>query len=69
MGQISSAAMSCVGCTQDSDPALLWLWCKPATVAPIQPLAWELAYAASAALKKQKNKNKKVIAVLTFESL
>ena len=22
-----------------SDPALLWLWCKPAAVAPIQPLA------------------------------
>ena len=21
------------------DPALLWLWCRPAAVAPIQPLA------------------------------
>ena len=23
------------------DPALLWLWCRPAATAPIQPLAWE----------------------------
>ena len=27
------------------DPVLPWLWCRPAAVAPIQPLAWELAYA------------------------
>ena len=31
--------------------ALLWLWCRPAAVALIQPLAWELPYAMSAALK------------------
>ena len=24
-----------------SDPALLWLWCRQAAVAPIRPLAWE----------------------------
>ena len=24
------------------DPALLWLWHKPAAAAPIQPLVWEL---------------------------
>ena len=24
------------------DPVLLWLWCRPANVAPIQHLAWEL---------------------------
>ena len=29
------------------------LWCRPAGVALIQPLAWELPYAASAALKNQ----------------
>ena len=23
------------------DLALLWLWCRPAAIAPIQPLAWE----------------------------
>ena len=45
--------MSCgVGRRHSSDPALLWLWCRPAAVAPIQPLAWELPYAAAVALKK-----------------
>ena len=29
------------------DSALLWLWCRPAAVAPIQPLAWEPPYASS----------------------
>ena len=33
------------------DPALLWLWCRWAAAAPIQPLAWELAYAEGEALK------------------
>ena len=27
----------------DSDLVLLWLWCRPAAAAPIQPLAWELS--------------------------
>ena len=31
--------------------ALLWLWCRPAAVAPIGPLAWEPPYAMGAALK------------------
>ena len=35
------------------DPALPWLWCRPAAVAPIQPLAWEPPYAAGMALKNQ----------------
>jgi len=35
------------------DPALLWLWCRPAGAAPIRPLAWEPPYASSAALKKR----------------
>ena len=37
------------------DPALLWLWCRLAATAPIQPLAWELPYAAGVALKKKKS--------------
>ena len=50
-----SGAMSCgVGHRLGSDPVLLWLWCRPAAPAPIQPLAWELSYAAGAALKRQK---------------
>ena len=27
------------------DPVLLWLWCRPAAVALIRPLAWEPPYA------------------------
>ena len=30
------------------------LWYRPATIAPIRPLAWEPPYAAGAALKKKK---------------
>ena len=38
------------------DPALLWLWCRPAATAPIQPLDWKLPYAAGAALESKKKK-------------
>ena len=31
----------------------LGLWCRLVAVAPIQPLAWELHYAAGVALKQQ----------------
>ena len=37
-----------------SDLELLWLWCRLATAAPIQPLAWEPPYAVGVALKKKK---------------
>ena len=36
------------------DPALLWLWCRLAPVAPNRPLAWKLPYVESAALKSKK---------------
>ena len=53
----SGVAVSCsVVCRCCSDPALLWLWCRPAAAAPIRPLAWEPPYAAGAALKIQKDK-------------
>ena len=48
-----------VGHRCGSDPTLLWLWCKPAAVAPIQALAWEITYAEDAALKSKKEKKKK----------
>ena len=49
-----------VGHRHGSDPALLWLWHRPATTAPIQPLAWESPYAVGAALKRhQTNKHTK----------
>ena len=56
----SSIAVSCgVDCRHGSDLALLWLWCRPAAVALIQPLAWEPLYAAGVALKRQKTKKRK----------
>ena len=48
-----------VGCRQGLDPALLWLWHKPAATAPIRPLAWDVPYAASAALKSKERKRKR----------
>ena len=35
---------------------LLWLWYRPAAVAPIRPLAWELPYAAGAAIKRKEKR-------------
>ena len=35
------------------DPALLWLWLRPAATGPIRPLAWEPPYATGAVLKRQ----------------
>ena len=48
-----------VGRRQGSDPALLWLWRRPAATAPIRPLAWELPYAVGVALEKTKRQKKK----------
>ena len=46
--------MSCgVGCRCSLDPALLWLWCRPALTAPIQPLSWEPPYATGEGLKRK----------------
>ena len=45
-----------VGRRRGLDPVLLWLWCRPAVVAPIGPLAWEPPYAMSVALKRKKKK-------------
>ena len=45
--------MSCgEGRGRGSDPALLWLWCRLAAAATIQPLARKFPYAAGAALKQ-----------------
>ena len=47
--------VSCaVGRRHGLDSAFLWLRCRPAAVAPIRPLAWELLYAAGVALKKKR---------------
>ena len=39
-----------------SDPALLWLWCRPVATAQIGPLAWEPPYATGALEKTNINK-------------
>ena len=36
------------------DPVLLWLWHRPDALTLIHPLAWELPYAAGAALERRK---------------
>ena len=62
MGQGSGIAVRCgVTWRHVLDLALLWLWPRPAAFAWIQPLAWELPYAAGVALKykQTKIKNKK----------
>ena len=57
--------MSCsVGRRCGSDLVLLWLWCKPAAAAQIQPLAQELPYATGVPLKKRKRKKIEMCQVL-----
>ena len=65
--------MSCgVGRRHGLDPALLWLWCRPAAVALIGPLAWELSYGSGEAVKERKketpsfNKNKHELLIFFF---
>ena len=52
--------MSCgVVCRRGLDPELLWLWCRPAAIAAIRPLAWEPPYATGAAQEMAKRQEKK----------
>ena len=52
--------MSCgVGCRLGLDAALLWLWRRPAAIAPVRPLAWEPPQAAGAAQEMAKRQKKK----------
>ena len=46
-----------MSCDIGLDPSLLWLWHRPAAVAPIKPLAWALPCAVGTALKS-KNETK-----------
>ena len=39
--------------------AVAWLWRRLSATAPIRPFAWELPYAAEAALEKAKGQKKK----------
>ena len=38
------------------DPTLLWLWCRPAAIAPVGSLAWELPYASDVVIKREKKR-------------
>ena len=54
----SRIAVSCgVGHRYGLGLALLWLWRRLAAMALIQPIAWELPYAAGATLKGKKKKS------------
>ena len=47
-----------VGGRRGSNPVSLWLWCRPAAPAPVQPLVWKLPYAVGTAIKRQGEKKK-----------
>ena len=52
-------AMSCgVDHRCSLDPVLLWLWCRPAAVAPIGLLTWDLHMPREQPQKTQKDKKK-----------
>ena len=56
--------MSCgVGRRRGSDLVLLWLWCRPAAVGPIGPLAWQPPYAMDVALEKTKKTKKSLLQI------
>jgi len=40
------------------DPPLLWLWCRPAAAAPIQPLAWEIPYVIGIAKERKRERER-----------
>ena len=62
--------MSCgVGHRFGSNPELLWLLCRPAAMAPIQPLAWEHPYARCGPKKTKKEKENREKKDITFFSL
>ena len=66
VGWGSSIAMTCgVGHRHSLDPALLWLWYRPAAVAMIRPLAWEPPYAIGVAIKSKINKMNKINIYIT----
>ena len=37
---------------------VLWLWRRWAAAAPVQPLVWELPYAAGTALKRERERER-----------
>ena len=67
VGWGSSVVTSCgVDLRHGSD--LVWLWHRLAATAPIQPLAWELAYAVGMALKSFLKKDNVVTKLTDYKS-
>ena len=60
--------MSCgIGHRQGLDLALLWLWCRPATVTLIRLIAWEPPCVSGVALKdREKKKSEMGLGVCQF---
>ena len=59
--------MSCgAGHRCSSDPTLLWLWHRPAAVAPTGPLVWEPTCATSTAPKSKKKEKKRCSVLLAI---
>ena len=54
--RIQCCCALCCRLQKGSDLALLCLWCRPAAIALIQPIAWDLPYAVGVALKSKKKK-------------
>ena len=62
--------MSCgVGRRCGLDTVLLWLWHKPAAVAPIRPLVWDHPYAVAVTLKRKKKKGNKSFGFFTLSTV
>ena len=59
-GSISGLAMNCgVDRRYSLDPALLRLWYRPATIAPIRPLAWWNFHMPQVRLLKERKKKER----------
>ena len=58
-GKRAGIAMICgVGHRRGLDPTLLWLWCRPAAIALIRPLAWKPPCAVGVAIKYKQKESK-----------
>ena len=68
VGLILCLAQWVKGCRYCLGPVLPWLWCRPAAAAPIRPLAWELPYAAEAAIQRKKKLERSVVISPPLES-
>ena len=54
----ATAVSRCSDRRHGLDLSFLWLWCRPAAAALIQPLVWEFPYATGTVLKSKKKKKK-----------